>query len=241
MLASAEIARHIPYLRRRFPPRDQRLHDMNDTPSTPPKAASTMSRRALLNIAWLTALGLLLLQGLRMALDLFTPRFKKGQFGGVFEVGAVTELPSPDDPPANFPEGKFWLLRQGDQLKAFYKNCTHLDCLFNWSPQEGRFICPCHGSQFDRDGVVLSGPAPRALDEFVVQILLPDGTLVAETDPELGLLMPPIIAPPENNGENGEGDGAEAAPQPANAIPAKSIVLVDTGRKIANVAGGKRS
>jgi hypothetical protein len=34
-----------------------------------------------------------------------------------------------------------------------------------------KFICPCHASQFDISGNVLSSPAPRALDLFEVTIV----------------------------------------------------------------------
>jgi len=42
--------------------------------------------------------------------------------------------------------------------------CPHLGCRFNWVPDQKRFICPCHGSQFGREGAKLAGPTPRGLD-----------------------------------------------------------------------------
>jgi len=41
--------------------------------------------------------------------------------------------------------------------------CTHLGCTVNWHEDKDRFICPCHGSQYDPQGRVVHGPAPRAL------------------------------------------------------------------------------
>jgi Rieske Fe-S protein len=46
----------------------------------------------------------------------------------------------------------------------FSSVCPHLGCRFNWSADEKRFICPCHGSQFSVVGEHLAGPAPRGLD-----------------------------------------------------------------------------
>jgi Rieske Fe-S protein len=46
----------------------------------------------------------------------------------------------------------------------FSSTCPHLGCRFNWSPENKRFICPCHGSQFSLVGEKLAGPAPRGLD-----------------------------------------------------------------------------
>ena len=42
--------------------------------------------------------------------------------------------------------------------------CTHLQCTIN---VEGSALrCPCHGSEFDREGNVRRGPAARPLDRF---------------------------------------------------------------------------
>ena len=46
----------------------------------------------------------------------------------------------------------------------FSSICPHLGCRFNWNQEANRFICPCHGSQFDPEGTKLAGPAPRGLD-----------------------------------------------------------------------------
>jgi len=46
----------------------------------------------------------------------------------------------------------------------FSSICPHLGCRFNWVPEQTRFICPCHGSQFSPIGQKLAGPAPRGLD-----------------------------------------------------------------------------
>jgi Rieske Fe-S protein len=46
----------------------------------------------------------------------------------------------------------------------FSSICPHLGCRFNWDTGANRFICPCHGSQFDNEGAKLAGPAPRGLD-----------------------------------------------------------------------------
>lgn len=32
--------------------------------------------------------------------------------------------------------------------------CTHLGCVVPWSKAENKFMCPCHGSQYDQTGKV---------------------------------------------------------------------------------------
>jgi Rieske Fe-S protein len=46
----------------------------------------------------------------------------------------------------------------------FSSVCPHLGCRFNWNADAKRFICPCHGSQFNFVGDHEAGPAPRGLD-----------------------------------------------------------------------------
>jgi cytochrome b6-f complex iron-sulfur subunit len=41
--------------------------------------------------------------------------------------------------------------------------CTHLGCVVPWNAAENKFMCPCHGSQYDPTGKVVRGPAPLSL------------------------------------------------------------------------------
>jgi len=41
--------------------------------------------------------------------------------------------------------------------------CTHLGCVVPWNASENKFMCPCHGSQYDETGKVVRGPAPLSL------------------------------------------------------------------------------
>ncbi|HEY9696612.1 MAG TPA: cytochrome b6-f complex iron-sulfur subunit [Trichocoleus sp.] len=41
--------------------------------------------------------------------------------------------------------------------------CTHLGCVVPWNASENKFICPCHGSQYNNEGKVVRGPAPLSL------------------------------------------------------------------------------
>ncbi|CAM9962179.1 unnamed protein product [Pylaiella littoralis] len=41
--------------------------------------------------------------------------------------------------------------------------CTHLGCVVPWNKAENKFMCPCHGSQYDFTGKVIRGPAPLSL------------------------------------------------------------------------------
>ena len=46
----------------------------------------------------------------------------------------------------------------------FSSICPHLGCRFAWDTTKNMFFCPCHNSEYTRDGKVIGGPAPRGLD-----------------------------------------------------------------------------
>src|SRR3989338_8402984 len=58
---------------------------------------------------------------------------------------------------------RVWVIRKPEGFYCFWARCTHLGCTPNWFEAEGRFKCPCHGSNFNRDGDVIAGPAPKPL------------------------------------------------------------------------------
>jgi cytochrome b6-f complex iron-sulfur subunit len=48
--------------------------------------------------------------------------------------------------------------------------CTHLGCVVPWNGSENKFICPCHGSQYNDEGKVVRGPAPLSLALAVTDV-----------------------------------------------------------------------
>lgn len=135
------------------------------------KIKKDMNRREFLTYAWGATLGLLALQGGVGIFFFMYPRFKAGEFGGMFFLGPESALPPLDAPPSPNTSGKFWLVNTVDEgPKALYMVCTHLGCLYKWAESNNRFECPCHGSKFSREGFYIEGPAGRSLDTFVVAV-----------------------------------------------------------------------
>ncbi|MCG8604125.1 Rieske (2Fe-2S) protein [bacterium] len=62
------------------------------------------------------------------------------------------------------------LVNSQDGLKAISTSCTHLGCKSYWEPDNNRFFCPCHDGVFDVNGEVVSGPPPRPLDRYEVEV-----------------------------------------------------------------------
>ena len=56
------------------------------------------------------------------------------------------------------------LTDDGRDFVAMSNICTHLACRVRWIADREQFFCPCHNGVFDKEGNVVSGPAPRPLD-----------------------------------------------------------------------------
>ena len=50
--------------------------------------------------------------------------------------------------------------------------CTHLGCTVEI--EESRLVCPCHGSNYDREGRVLRGPAEHPLARYSAELTADD-------------------------------------------------------------------
>jgi Rieske Fe-S protein len=55
-----------------------------------------------------------------------------------------------------------WVVRKGENVKVFSGVCPHLGCSVN--TRADKFICACHGSEWDGEGATVAGPSPRGLD-----------------------------------------------------------------------------
>jgi Rieske Fe-S protein len=63
-----------------------------------------------------------------------------------------------------------FLDHDGDGYRALSAVCQHLGCSVRWDGSKKRFLCPCHGGVYDRDGRVVSGPPPRPLERLNVRV-----------------------------------------------------------------------
>lgn len=140
-----------------------------------------VSRREFLYYIWGASIVLLLGQSTAGLIWFALPRFREGEFGGVFKIDP-SELPLPDAAPLSVPSGRFHLSNTSQGVVVLYGVCTHLGCLPRWDVGTVRFNCPCHGSMFELDGRYIGGPAPRGLDRFVLTLTFSDGTTATNAD-----------------------------------------------------------
>jgi glycine/D-amino acid oxidase-like deaminating enzyme/nitrite reductase/ring-hydroxylating ferredoxin subunit len=79
--------------------------------------------------------------------------------------------------------GEARVVKYEDHKLAIYKDeagnvhavnpvCPHAKCIVEWNNAEQSWDCPCHGSRFNADGVMLTGPASFDLEEIRLKDLL---------------------------------------------------------------------
>jgi cytochrome b6-f complex iron-sulfur subunit len=169
-------------------------------------AGSGLTRREFLYYIWGASMAVFTAQFTGLMIWFALPRFREGEFGGTFTV-PFDRLPKVNEPPANFPEGRFWLVnvdsrapegqermfeapderQRGEHIQgvaAIYTVCTHLGCIYAWIPTNNRYECPCHGSKYRLDGRRIEAPAPRDLDRFHITALDADGNVLAASEPD---------------------------------------------------------
>lgn len=178
-----------------------------------------INRREFLTYAWASALGLLTLESGLATYQFMSPRFNPGTFGGEFHLGPAAKLPPTDLAPQPNTAGKFWLVNTESGPRALYMVCPHLGCLYKWDQTNSRFLCPCHFSQFSREGHYIWGPASRSLDQFRIDVI--DGDTVTKTEEGREEILAPAVDTPGADIVVDTGDrirGLPAALSPARAM-----------------------
>ncbi len=82
---------------------------------------------------------------------------------------------------------------------ALYQKCPHLGCRVPWCQTSQWFECPCHGSKYNRVGEKKSGPAPRGMDRFGLEV---SGTAIL-VDTAVVVPGPPIGTDTTGQGQEG--------------------------------------
>lgn len=87
-------------------------------------------------------------------------------------VGKASELPPRAGLKAAYGPNPLWVIHveQEPRFRAFSAICTHLGCIVHWYGDKGTFHSPCHDGKFDIQGKVISGPPPRPLPAYDLQM-----------------------------------------------------------------------
>jgi cytochrome b6-f complex iron-sulfur subunit len=159
-----------------------------------------VTRRQFLNRAYVGAILIGLANFALASIDFLWPR-GGGGLGSKIALGDAealrNQLATTRKPVFNS-DGFFWLMVYEGQpaaaakipayqaanvaqsgFVAMYRRCVHLGCSVPFCDTAKWFECPCHGSKYSINGEYRSGPAPRSLDRFRVDIV--GGKVVVDT------------------------------------------------------------
>lgn len=76
------------------------------------------------------------------------------------EADKISSIPAGEGKTVVIKGEKFAVYRdEAGELHQVSAVCTHMKCIVNWNQEQKSWDCPCHGSRFTVDGVVIEGPA----------------------------------------------------------------------------------
>ncbi|KAG2677943.1 hypothetical protein I3843_12G122600 [Carya illinoinensis] len=168
--------------------------------SIPADRVPDMGKRQLMNLLLLGAISLPTAGMLVPYASFFVPPGTGGAGGGIVAKDALGNDVIASEWLKNHGPGDRTLTQglKGDPTYLVVENdrslatyginavCTHLGCVVPWNAAENKFICPCHGSQYNNQGRVVRGPAPLSLALAHADIDIDNGKVVfvpwVETD-----------------------------------------------------------
>ena len=108
------------------------------------------------------------------------PLLKLGALEKDSPLGLTISLASRDGWRLRTREQTVFVLRVADgddaaAFKALSPVCSHAGCEVEYVEPDKKFLCPCHGAEFDVQGGLTKGPAPRGLDALGVSIAEHEG------------------------------------------------------------------
>jgi len=129
--------------------------------------AEPITRKSFLWLGW-TAIAAFFASGSAAVARFFIPNvlYEPSQ---QFNAGPAKEFPVGVST-LWFKRQRVWVVRSGKGIYALWARCTHLGCTPNWFADQNRFRCPCHGSNYDTEGAVIAGPAPKPLWRCKVEL-----------------------------------------------------------------------
>lgn len=87
------------------------------------------------------------------------------------KAGTLSELPPNSGRIFRFGSRPGILIRTpAGEVRAFAATCTHLNCTVQYRPDFQHIWCACHNGHYDLQGKNISGPPPRPLEAYTVDV-----------------------------------------------------------------------
>lgn len=115
-----------------------------------------------------------------------------------YKIGTPDQF---NEGPSFLEDKRVFIFRQKNTFHAISAACTHLGCTVKMQrlnqprkvtvggreiEEQAEFACPCHGSKYYGDGTNYSGPAPRPLDYYKLELSPDDGQLLVDASETVG-------------------------------------------------------
>jgi len=68
------------------------------------------------------------------------------------------------------PDENILIVNIGGTISAFSSACPHSGCTRDWEEADDKLRCKCHGSEFNKDGSLVRGPATSGLNKLSVTV-----------------------------------------------------------------------
>ena len=74
-------------------------------------------------------------------------------------LAPASDIPAGRGRPYSLPDGGTALVADtGEGIVALSDICPHLGCKVHYDAASAKFLCPCHGGVFEKDGKAIAGP-----------------------------------------------------------------------------------
>ncbi len=80
----------------------------------------------------------------------------------------TVSFPYNKNKPVSFHDN-FIITSENGKFAVFSSHCTHLGCKIE-KYENGRLVCPCHGSEYDLEGNPIKGPAFKPLRKIHAEL-----------------------------------------------------------------------
>ncbi|MBT3300206.1 MAG: Rieske 2Fe-2S domain-containing protein [Candidatus Marinimicrobia bacterium] len=101
---------------------------------------------------------------------LIPPKMAKLNVSSI-EVGLISDFPKSSSKIVRFGRKPIIVIRkESGDFKALEATCTHLDCNVQFKSETEQIWCACHNGLYDIEGKNISGPPPKPLAQFKVDI-----------------------------------------------------------------------
>ena len=99
------------------------------------------------------------------------PKIPEANINSV-KAGLAADFPANSGEIVKFGRVPVILIRAEDgNFHAFGATCTHLDCIVQYRTDSKQILCACHNGIYDLRGINVSGPPPKPLEEYTVNII----------------------------------------------------------------------